>query len=531
MSALWQPFVGQVIDNKYHLLSLLGVGAYGGVYRAADVVNDQELRQVAVKLIAGDRVSLERQMQELRAVSQLAHPNILTCYVSSQCRLGGHSFLYIVTEVAEGGSLRDRLSRGPLSAPEAHQLTEQVCAGLVYLHNRQNPSLHRDLKPENILRVGDVWKIADFGLVRDLHGQSVLTSQALGTPAYAPPEAYQGRISTAWDMWSFGAILVESLSGHPPFEAPNPTALMGAVCSRGPNIPNTVVAPFAQIARGCLVRDRSVRWTAQQVLSALQGGPPPVPGRWAYVWASLVILAIAIGTSAYLGPQYLRTIFSNPPPKQEPTPKPTVAPTSPPQRSGDSGQAHEGPSPTATPTVPAEPAPMWKPTLAFTAAADHVVKGSSTTLVWAVEGSSDVRLNGEAVNSQGSQAIIPANTTTYHLVAYGPRGETTEREVTVQVTPAIMTPTPLVLTPAIAAFEAVPASAEQCSIVVLRWTVKNAAKVWIEPAIGQVHQPSGYTVVRPLRSTRYLLSAEGPGGSVRRDVTISVRNETKSGCP
>src|ERR1700722_19535193 len=101
----WQLLVGQVVDNKYHLLQVLGSGAYGRVFLASDVVNDQEVRRVAVKLIQPDQGRQERQMEELIAAVRLNHPNILRCYVSAQCELQGLPFLYLVTEVAEG-SLR-----------------------------------------------------------------------------------------------------------------------------------------------------------------------------------------------------------------------------------------------------------------------------------------------------------------------------------------------------------------------------------------------------------------------------------------
>jgi len=84
--------------------------------------------------------------------------------------------------------------------------------------------------------------------------------------------------------------------------------------------------------------------------------------------------------------------------------------------------------------------------------------------------------------------------------------------------------------PRIAAFEAVPASADQCQVVVLRWTVESASTVSVDPGIGIVSPTSGYKVVRPLQTTRYVLKADGPGGSASRDVTISVSRATRSTC-
>src|SRR5262249_7353869 len=120
----------------------------------------------------------------------------------------------------------------------------------------------RDLKPANILRVGRTWKIADFGTVVDLDGASLKGTQARGTPAYAPPEAFSGNhISTAWDIWSLGMIIFEALTGRLP---------TGDTAKRRP-----IAIPFQQITDNCLIADRSRRWTAQQVMAALRGGPTP----------------------------------------------------------------------------------------------------------------------------------------------------------------------------------------------------------------------------------------------------------------
>lgn len=541
----WQLLVGQMADGKYHLQRLLGFGSFGGVFLASEVVNDQEIRQVAVKLILPIQGSQERQMQELIAASRLDHPNILRCFVSGQCQLAGTSFLYLVTEVAQG-SLRDRFNRGVLTTDEARELVLHLASGLANLHDPSNPRVHRDLKPENVLRVGDFWKIADFGLVRELGMRSVQqTTQGIGTAAYAPPEFYQGQsmISTAWDTWSLGVILVEALTGRNPFESPN-IDLGIAVQNQEPALTAAVVSPFDQIARGCLAKDRAARWNAQQVLTALRGGQvrvadvPSVPTPDSIrppnriVWLAAAVVVVLVGVLLYHFHQPDVTpvgvtgpVSSNPvgaAPKS--SAQPPLAPPSATPAARESGSPSRQPPEASVLPTPPKAAP-WNPSLAFTSSAEEIERGTATTLVWAVEGSSDVRLDGEVVPARGNRTVSPNETTVYRLVAYGPGNATSDRQVTVVVTlPRVVSPAPT-----IAAFEVVPNPVDQCAIAILRWTVKNATTVTIEPGIGTVN-PSGYRAWKPLQSAQFTLKADGPGGTASRDVTFSVNHAVRTTC-
>jgi hypothetical protein len=136
-----------------------------------------------------------------------------------------------------------------------------------------------------------------------------------------------------------------------------------------------------------------------------------------------------------------------------------------------------------------------------------------------------VRLDGEVVPERGRRTVSPNETTVYRLVAYGPENTTRDRQVTVLVT----LPRVVSAAPTIAAFEAVPNPVDQCAIAILRWTVKNATSVSIEPGVGTVSQ-SGYRAWKPLGNGRFTLKAEGPGGTASRDVTVSVNHATKTTC-
>ncbi|MFM6214270.1 serine/threonine protein kinase, partial [Planktothrix sp.] len=98
----------------------------------------------------------------------------------------------------------------------------------IYLHHQSEPIVHRDLKPGNVLRVGDKWRLSDFGLVKVIGKNSVMdTINLTGTAGYAPPEAYQGKVATAWDLWSLGIIIVEALTGRLPFSGNTLHELVG----------------------------------------------------------------------------------------------------------------------------------------------------------------------------------------------------------------------------------------------------------------------------------------------------------------
>jgi serine/threonine protein kinase len=433
-----------------------------------------------------------------------------------------------------------------MTADEARELVLHLASGLANLHDPSNPQVHRDLKPENVLRVDNSWKIADFGLIRELGTRSAQqTTHGTGTAAYAPPEFYHrhSMVSTAWDIWSLGVILVEALTGRNPFE-PATVDLGGALQAEEPAIPTGLVSPFDQIARGCLVEDRTARWTAPQVLTVLRGGqvrsvgippgptPDPIPRSTWLVWlAAAVVVAIA-GFFFYHQYQSKSTpvgvtgpMSGNP---VSPAPKsstlPPLAPPSVTPAHRESGPPSKQP-PAGSMLRTAPKAAPWTPSLAFTSSAEEIEKGTSTTLVWAVEGSSDVRLDGEVVPARGSRTVSPNETTVYHLVAYGPESATSDRQVRVSVRlPRVVSPAPTIV-----AFEIVPNPVDQCAIAILRWTVKNATGVSIEPGIGTVDL-SGYRAWRPLQSAQFALRAEGPGGTVSRDVTVSVNHATRTTC-
>jgi eukaryotic-like serine/threonine-protein kinase len=267
--------------GPYEILSPLGAGGMGEVYRARD---DRLHRDVAIKVLpasfSADPDRLRRFEQEARAASALNHPNILTIH-----DIGTHEGApYLVSELLEGESLRDRLQGGALKTGTAVEFAVQVTQGLAVAHEKG--IVHRDLKPENlfVLKDGRV-KILDFGLAKLTRPESVLSDegQTLTTPAetepgvvmgtlgYMSPEQLRGQpADRRSDIFSLGAILYEMLSGRRVFSRSTPVDTIGAVLKEDPaELSGTVdgLSPgLERIARRCLEKDPEARFQSARDL-------------------------------------------------------------------------------------------------------------------------------------------------------------------------------------------------------------------------------------------------------------------------
>ena len=210
-------------------------------------------------------------MKELKTAVNSNHPNLLRGLVPGKYTRFDDDYLYLVMDLAEE-TLDERISPDkPLSEKETRDVVQSISSALVYLHNQERIA-HRDVKPGNILRVGEVWKLGDFGLVREVDVDNDLRTGTLQcTPAYAPPEFFrEGRISLAWDVWSLGVIIVEMLTGKQPFSGDKETQVATKVLQvESLNLDKDLPKPFDEIVRGCLIKDNTARWTAEQVLNAL----------------------------------------------------------------------------------------------------------------------------------------------------------------------------------------------------------------------------------------------------------------------
>jgi len=269
----WQQFIGHVIENNFALRGLLGKGGFGCVFLADHVIKGTFVRRVAVKLIMAEAEQMGRQLDELIAATNLHHPSLLNCFHAGATRLANTEHLYLVMELADEGLQPKLDSSGVLPPAEVVELTRSMAQGLAYLHERGH--VHRDVKPANILRVGNVWKLSDFGTVRQANDADHLTSVVVGTRDYMPSESFDGIVTPAWDVWSLGVLVLRCLTGQSPYPNASGQQLVRAVLNSEPVLPDNLPAPFSDILRGCLTRDYQRRCTAQQVVTMLGGGVSP----------------------------------------------------------------------------------------------------------------------------------------------------------------------------------------------------------------------------------------------------------------
>ncbi|MEB3123858.1 MAG: serine/threonine-protein kinase [Snowella sp.] len=278
---LWGMLEGQVIKDQYYLQQVLGAGTFGGVFLTDQVVRDTTLRTLATKVIFINQPELvSYQLRELQVALSFDHPNLIKCHDAGEAKIEkpSISFLYLLMELAEE-TLDNRLAKKSFSREEIKNIVKDITTGLAYLHQKEH--IHLDLKPANILRVQNHWKIGDYGLVRGLDPQrSYMETMnfSLGTKAYSPPESYQGIISSDWDMWSLGIIVVMLLTDKYPIRFETSQELDDKIkTGQFDNINwNDLEQPWRKIAQGCLQVDRQQRWTAKQVLSELNTENPSV---------------------------------------------------------------------------------------------------------------------------------------------------------------------------------------------------------------------------------------------------------------
>ena len=252
--------------GPYEILSRLGQGGMGVVYRARDTRLD---REVAVKVLprnlAGDPDALGRFEREAKAVAALSHPNILAIHDFGQAE----GTIYAAMELLKGDTLRQRLQDGALPVSKAVEYAVQIVNGLAAAHD--NGITHRDLKPENIFLPESgtgTLKILDFGLARrepvatdggDMPTVSLSTEpgRVMGTVGYMAPEQVRGRdVDPRTDIFAFGAVLHEMLTGKRAFQGDSPVETLNAILKEDPpslfeSTPNVSPA-LERIVRRCL---------------------------------------------------------------------------------------------------------------------------------------------------------------------------------------------------------------------------------------------------------------------------------------
>jgi serine/threonine protein kinase len=215
---------GRKTIGRYEVVKTIGKGAMGVVYKARDPLLD---RIVAVKTIMspqqqGRRVRsafLERFQREAKAAAKMSHPAIVTIFDVGVDEETGAPFM--VLEYLPGESLADRLDRVRIPLARCVQIGLDLSSALSFAHRQR--IVHRDVKPANILHAGDNrWKLADFGIARLPDSDLTQVGIFMGTPGYSPPEAIrEGRYTPQADVFAWGAVMYELMSGRIPYEGPD----------------------------------------------------------------------------------------------------------------------------------------------------------------------------------------------------------------------------------------------------------------------------------------------------------------------
>ncbi len=252
--------------GRYEILETLGKGAMGVVYKARDPLLD---RIVAVKTLVSPRAGgrrtrrayLERFEREAKAAAKMQHPAIVTIF---DVGLEENGAPYMVLEYLPGESLADRLDQIRMPLGRAVQIGQDLASALAFAHRQR--IVHRDVKPANVLHAGETrWKLADFGIARLPDSDLTQVGIFMGTPGYAPPEAIsQGRYTSQADVFAWGAVLYELLSGRIPYEGPDTRTTIGFVLKSTSKSPReydaSIPEPLAEVVMQALHPSTEVRF-------------------------------------------------------------------------------------------------------------------------------------------------------------------------------------------------------------------------------------------------------------------------------
>jgi len=284
--------------GHYEIAAPLGAGGMGEVYRARDTKLG---RDVALKVLpdafARETQRMARFDREAKLLASLNHPNIAAIYGVED----SSGTLAIIMELVEGPTLADRIRQSPIAIEEALRIAKQICDALEYAHERG--IVHRDLKPANVkLTSDDAVKVLDFGLAKAMEDDAAtldistsptlsrMATQAgvlLGTAAYMSPEQAKGKpVDRRADIWAFGCVLYEMMTGKHTFSGETATDTLASVINEGPDwsqLPPETPARVRMLLQRCLQKDpkqrlRDIGDARISLEEVLAGAPEPSSG-------------------------------------------------------------------------------------------------------------------------------------------------------------------------------------------------------------------------------------------------------------
>lgn len=303
--------------GSYQILAVIGAGGMGEVYRARDTRLN---RDVALKslpeVFAGNADRLSRFTREAHTLASLNHPNIAQIYGLEE----SNGTRALVMELVEGETLADRLHKGVVPIEETISIFRQIAVALEYAHDQG--IIHRDLKPANVkIRPDGTVKLLDFGLAKAFEGNSGIQSPELshsptqshimteagiilGTASYMSPEQAKGKVvDKRTDIWSFGVVLFECLTGKKLFEGESLPEILGSIFRQEITLdalPTTVPDSIRNLLSRCIERDPSLRLRdigEARILLSKTTHPEkslttPVPAKTKSSWKAVVLTAI-----------------------------------------------------------------------------------------------------------------------------------------------------------------------------------------------------------------------------------------------
>src|SRR5262249_45105133 len=307
--------------GSLEIIAILGKGGMGEVYRARDT---KLKRDVAIKILpdefSRDADRLTRFQREAEVLASLNHPNIAAIYDLQET----NETRFLVLELVEGETLAERIQRGPIPVEQALGIAKYICEALEAAHEKS--IIHRDLKPANVKITPDGRvKVLDFGLARALENAPTMTASnsptllsalatnlgvILGTAGYMSPEQAKGRSADQRsDIFSFGCVLYEMITGRLAFEGETVTEVIASVLKQEldlSRIPVSVHPRVVDLIRRCLVKDAKRRWHAaadvrveiETILAESQGLKTTDAGavrtsRWRF--AAVIATSAAVG--------------------------------------------------------------------------------------------------------------------------------------------------------------------------------------------------------------------------------------------
>ena len=255
MTEVWPTWPGEVINGVYPLRRLLNGSDHGAVFLTE--CKAQNIPNAAIKFVPAERVLTEAQLSHWRMAAGLSHPHLIRLLDVGHCQLGGHPFLFVVMEYAEQ-TLSQVLAHRALTPDEVREMLLPALDALAFLHRRN--LVQGQLKPANFLVVNDQLKLASDTVRPAGEPSASLTQSSL----YDPPEAKNGRLSTASDIWGLGITLVEALTQSLPW--PDERAETAS-------LPTTLPPTFVDTVQRCLSHDPASRPTAADLEARFKRAP------------------------------------------------------------------------------------------------------------------------------------------------------------------------------------------------------------------------------------------------------------------